>query len=284
MNRFTASSPGSASPGSASPGSASPGGDSNSGVETLVRVDGVRRVIGDQVILDGCSFEVTRGEVVVLIGPSGAGKTTLLRTINHLEPHDDGEIHVAGTRIGYRDGGRGRIELSASALAAQRRGIGFVFQHFNLFPHMTALENVWHTPVRIVGQNAREAKARAAALLDRVGLAAKANAHPRNLSGGQQQRVAIARALAMRPQLMLFDEPTSALDPEMVGEVLAVMKDLAREDMTMIVVTHEMGFARDVADRIVVMDQGRIIEQAAPAELFARPQHPRTASFLAQVR
>ncbi|HWV47859.1 MAG TPA: amino acid ABC transporter ATP-binding protein [Microbacterium sp.] len=252
--------------------------------EPLVRVSGVSRRIGEHTILDACSFEVARGEVVVLIGPSGAGKTTLLRTINHLEPHDDGEIHVADRRIGYRETGNKRNELSARALATQRRDIGFVFQHFNLFPHMTAAENVWHTPVRILKEDASEAKRRAHALLERVGLAEKANAHSRNLSGGQQQRVAIARALAMRPKLMLFDEPTSALDPEMVGEVLAVMKDLARDHMTMIVVTHEMGFARDVADRIVVMDQGRIIEHAPPAELFSAPKSPRTASFLAQVR
>ncbi|GGA70182.1 arginine ABC transporter ATP-binding protein [Pseudoclavibacter endophyticus] len=252
--------------------------------EPLVRVSDVSRRIGEHSILTGCSFDVNRGEVVVLIGPSGAGKTTLLRTINRLEPHDSGEIHVAGHRIGYQGHGSKRTELSSKAIAAQRRDIGFVFQQFNLFAHMTAAENVWHTPVRILKQRPAEAKARAHELLTRVGLAAKADAHPRNLSGGQQQRVAIARALAMKPKLMLFDEPTSALDPEMVGEVLAVMKDLAREHMTMIVVTHEMGFARDVADRIVVMDEGGIIETAPPAELFSNPKSPRTASFLAQVR
>ena len=255
-----------------------------SSTDPLVRVSHVSRSLGGQKILDDCSFDVRRGEVVVLVGPSGAGKTTLLRTINHLESHDEGEIYVAGDRVGYRQTSRGRVELSARELARQRRHTGFVFQHFNLFPHMTAVQNVWHTPVHILRENKVEAKDRARALIDRVGLGPKANAHPRNLSGGQQQRVAIARALAMRPKLMLFDEPTSALDPEMVGEVLAVMKDLASSHMTMVIVTHEMGFAREVADRVIVMDQGRIIEEGSPDAVFTAPRNERTASFLAQVR
>lgn len=249
----------------------------------LARISHVSRTIGTSRILEDCSFDVARGEVVVLIGPSGAGKTTLLRTINHLEPHDDGEIYVGDHRIGYQETARGRKPVSTRTLAQQRRDVGFVFQHFNLFPHMTVAQNVWHTPVHLLREPKAEAQQRALALLDRVGLAEKADAHPRNLSGGQLQRVAIARALAMRPKLMLFDEPTSALDPEMVGEVLAVMKALVATHTTMIVVTHEMGFARDVADRVIVMDQGRIIEAGPPSQIFDAPHHPRTASFLSQV-
>ena len=251
--------------------------------EPVVSVRAVSRTIGQNVILDACSFDVARGEVVVIIGPSGAGKTTLLRTINHLEPIDSGEVVVAGVHVGYRVKNGVLVEGSARTLAERRRRIGFVFQHFNLFPHMTVAENVWHSPVRVLRENKHEAKDRAIALLRKVGLEEKAHARPRNLSGGQQQRVAIARALAMRPAVMLFDEPTSALDPEMVGEVLAVMQDLAREDMTMVVVTHEMGFAREVADRVIVMDGGRIIEIGPPSQIFGAPQNPRTASFLAKV-
>jgi polar amino acid transport system ATP-binding protein len=250
----------------------------------LVRMIDVNRTIGGNRVLIDASLEVHRGEVVVIVGPSGAGKTTLLRTINHLEKIDSGRILVGGAMVGYRTGRNGQlIEDSVRALSAKRQEIGFVFQHFNLFPHMTVAENIWHAPVRVRGQNKAAAQREALDLLKRVDLADKANARPRNLSGGQQQRVAIARALAMKPQLILFDEPTSALDPEMVGEVLQVMKNLASERMTMLVVTHEMGFAREVADRIVVMDAGRIVEIGTPDQIFTNPRHPRTASFLAKI-
>jgi polar amino acid transport system ATP-binding protein len=250
----------------------------------LVRIDNVSRSLGGNQILTDVSLDVRKGEVVVLIGPSGAGKTTLLRTINHLEKIDTGNIHVEGQRVGYRDSRRGSlIEDSARQLAFQRQNIGFVFQHFNLFPHMSVIENVWNAPVRAKRVNKATAIAEAEVLLKRVGLADKANVRPRSLSGGQQQRVAIARCLAMKPALMLFDEPTSALDPEMIGEVLDVMVDLARNEMTMIIVSHEMGFAREVADRIVVMDGGRIIEQGPPNQIFDSPQHERTASFLSKI-
>ncbi|MCU1570880.1 MAG: Amino acid transporter ATP-binding protein family [Naasia sp.] len=262
------------------PASSSPSG----AAAPLVRARGVTRSLGGRTVLDDVSLEVSRGEVVVLVGPSGAGKTTLLRTINHLESIDRGEITVAGKRVGYVEGADGKVRSAPKrVLAKQRQDIGFVFQHFNLFPHMTVAENVWHGPVRVLKAPKAEAVAQAQALLARVGLADKADVRPNKLSGGQQQRVAIARALAMQPKLMLFDEPTSALDPEMIGEVLDVMKELAREHMTMIVVTHEMGFAREVADRIVVMDAGAVIESAPPAELFANPQHPRTRSFLSKI-
>lgn len=250
----------------------------------IVQARNVCRSLGGREILRGVSLEVQAGEVVVLVGPSGAGKTTLLRTMNGLETIDDGELIVAGQPVGYRVGRDGRRSpASRTALMRQRQEIGFVFQHFNLFPHMTAIENIWHAPVRVRGVDKREALAQAEALLARVGLADKADARPNKLSGGQQQRVAIARALAMKPQLMLFDEPTSALDPEMIGEVLDVMKELAADHMTMVVVTHEMGFAREVADRVVVMDAGAIIEVAPPARLFASPQHPRTQTFLSKI-
>ena len=250
----------------------------------LVSMRHVGRSFGDTVVLDDVSLDIHRGEVVVLIGPSGAGKTTLLRSINHLERIDTGEILVSGSPVGYRPSTSCRLKDGpARDLARQRRDIGFVFQHFNLFPHMSVAENIWHAPVRILGRKKADAIPAALALLERVGLADKADAKPRNLSGGQQQRVAIARALAMKPSLLLFDEPTSALDPEMVGEVLQVMKDLARDDMTMIVVTHEMGFAREVADRVIVMDRGRIIEEGTPDSVFQSPAHPRTGSFLAKI-
>ncbi|PND54859.1 ectoine/hydroxyectoine ABC transporter ATP-binding protein EhuA [Mycobacterium sp. ENV421] len=249
----------------------------------IVSVQNVSRTLGGRRVLDNVSLDVMRGEVVVLIGPSGAGKTTLLRSLNHLETVDSGRILIGGTPIGHRDSG-GTKKVSISELARRRREIGFVFQHFNLFPHMTAAENVWNGPVRVLGVAKDEARRDAIAVLSRVGLADKADARPSQLSGGQQQRVAIARALAMRPKVMLFDEPTSALDVEMVGEVLAVMRELADEHMTMVVVTHEMRFARDAADRIVVMDGGRVIEDAPPERLFADPQHDRTKAFLSTIR
>ncbi|WP_310135072.1 amino acid ABC transporter ATP-binding protein [Leifsonia shinshuensis] len=250
----------------------------------LVSAHNVCRSLGGREILREVSLEVRPGEVVVLVGPSGAGKTTFLRTMNGLETIDRGDLLVAGQPVGYRVTGDGkRTAASRTALMRQRQEIGFVFQHFNLFPHMTALENIWHAPVRVRGVAKKEALAQAEALLARVGLSDKADARPNKLSGGQQQRVAIARALAMRPRLMLFDEPTSALDPEMIGEVLDVMRELAAVDMTMVVVTHEMGFAREVADRVVVMDAGSIIEVATPADLFASPQHPRTQAFLSKI-
>jgi len=249
----------------------------------MVRADAVSRKLGGLQVLDGVSIEVRTGEVVCFIGPSGAGKTTFLRTVNHLEGLDSGTLTVNGRVIGYRQERGRQVEESQKEIAKQRQEIGFVFQHFNLYPHMTAAENVWHGPARVKGVPRDEAKQRAMELLTRVGLADKADAHPINLSGGQQQRVAIARALAMRPVLMLFDEPTSALDPEMVGEVLAVMRELAEENMTMLVVTHEMGFAREVADRVVIMDAGRIVEVGPPDQVFNAPQSERTRDFLSKV-
>jgi len=250
----------------------------------IVSARGVCKSFGDKQILTEVDIEVERGEVVVLVGPSGAGKTTMLRTLNRLEAIDRGEIRVNGELIGQRVNQRGKlVERSARDLARQRADIGFVFQHFNLFPHMTVLENVWHSVVEVKHEPKKEAVAYARELLARVGLAEKADVRPRSLSGGQQQRVAIARALAMRPALMLFDEPTSALDPEMVGEVLAVMRDLAEAGMTMIIVSHEMGFTREVADRVIVMDTGRIIETGPPSQVFAAPTHERTRQFLSKV-
>jgi polar amino acid transport system ATP-binding protein len=246
----------------------------------VVSVRNASCVLGGRQVLADVNLDVARGQVVVLIGPSGAGKTTLLRSLNHLEELSAGEVLIGGVSIAHgANGGR----ISTAELARRRREIGFVFQHFNLFPHMTALENVWNAPVRVLGHPKEQARAEARALLERVGLADKADSRPSQLSGGQQQRVAIARALAMRPQVMLFDEPTSALDVEMVGEVLEVMRELARDHMTMVVVTHEMRFARDVADRIIVMDGGRIIEDAPPDELFSSPKNPRTQAFLSTI-
>lgn len=252
--------------------------------DLVVHAQNVRRSLGGNEVLRDVSLDVKSGEVVVLIGPSGAGKTTFLRCLNHLEKIDSGRILVNGHLIGYREDKNGRlVEDSAVNIARQRQEIGFVFQHFNLYPHMTALENIWHSSVRVRGEDKDAAKARAMALLARVNLAEKADARPINLSGGQQQRVAIARALAMRPALMLFDEPTSALDPEMIGEVLEVMRDLARDGMTMVIVSHEMGFAREVADRIVMMDSGTILEDGSPEQIFNSPAHERTASFLSKI-
>ena len=250
--------------------------------EPIVSVRGASCTLGGRKVLDDVSLDVMRGEVVVLIGPSGAGKTTLLRSLNNLEQADSGEILIGGVPIGHRDL-TSKKKVSTTELARRRREIGFVFQHFNLFPHMSAIENIWNAPVRVLGTPKDKAREEAMALLRRVGLEDKAESRPSQLSGGQQQRVAIARALAMRPKVMLFDEPTSALDVEMVGEVLTVMRELARDNMTMVIVTHEMRFARDVADRIIVMDAGRIIEDASPAKLFSDPQHERTKAFLSTI-
>jgi len=220
---------------------------------------------------------------VVIIGPSGSGKTTFLRCLNHLERIDAGDVLLDGTSVGYREGRRGPVELSPREVAVTRRRIGFVFQRFNLFAHLSALDNVALAPRNLLGLSRAEAEARARQLLARVGLADKEASRPAQLSGGQQQRVAIARALAMRPEVMLFDEPTSALDPEMVSEVIAVMRELADEGMTMVVVTHEMGFARAAADRIVMMDAGRILEEGPAAEMISDPVHDRTRRFLTQI-
>ncbi|GLU90159.1 amino acid ABC transporter ATP-binding protein [Agromyces sp. NBRC 114283] len=243
----------------------------------------VHKSFGDTHVLKGIDLEVRRGEVSCLLGPSGSGKSTFLRCINHLESIDSGRIEVDGTLIGYREHGERLHELKPAEAAAQRENIGMVFQRFNLFPHMTALENITCAPVFVKRAQRSEARQRALELLERVGLADKADAYPRELSGGQQQRVAIARALAMTPELMLFDEPTSALDPELVGEVLDVMKSLAESGMTMIVVTHEMGFAREVADTVTFMDGGVVVEHGTPEEVLVRPQHGRTKAFLSKV-
>ena len=239
----------------------------------MIQVLGVHKSFGSLEVLRGVSLEVEAGEVVVVLGPSGSGKSTLLRTINHLEKVDSGFIAVDGELIGYRRRGDKLYELKEREVLKQRRNIGFVFQNFNLFPHLTALENV--------AEVAELADARR--FLDRVGLADKENAYPRQLSGGQQQRVAIARALATQPKVVLFDEPTSALDPELVGEVLDVLRDLARSGTTMVVVTHEIGFAREVADRIVFIDQGVIVEEGTPGEVLDHPVHERTRAFLSKV-
>ncbi|MFJ2386825.1 amino acid ABC transporter ATP-binding protein [Pseudomonas koreensis] len=252
--------------------------------ELIIEALNIHKSFGDLKILKGISLQVRRGEVVVLIGASGSGKTTFIRCINLLEDIQGGEIRVSGRPMGYRTRADGSlVRDSERNIARQRRDIGMVFQRFNLFPHMTALENIIEAPIQVLGVPRQAALEQAQALLKRVGLADKASHYPSMLSGGQQQRVAIARALAMKPQAMLFDEPTSALDPETVGEVLQVMKELAEEGMTMVVVTHEMGFAREVADRVVVLDQGELIEQGPPEQIFSRPTHPRTQAFLSRV-
>jgi len=251
--------------------------------DLVVQAVDVRKRFGRLEVLKGVSLEVARRETICIIGPSGSGKTTFIRCINHLEKIDGGRIEVNGHLIGYRESNGKLIEDNQRSIAKQRTQIGMVFQRFNLFPHKTALENVTEAPVQVLGVPKAQAQEEAVELLRRVGLSDKSDTYPGKLSGGQQQRVAIARALAMKPALMLFDEPTSALDPEVIGEVLAVMEELAHEGMTMIVVTHEMGFARVAADRVVMMDDGQILEQGTPEELFDEPSHARTKQFLSKI-
>jgi polar amino acid transport system ATP-binding protein len=249
----------------------------------MVKAEAVHKSFGRLEVLRGIDLEVQPKEVMCMIGPSGSGKSTFLRCINHLEKIDAGRLSVDGELVGYRQRGNKLHELPDGEICQKRSEIGMVFQRFNLFPHMTALENISEAPIRVKKERRATAEAHARALLDRVGLADKVDAYPNQLSGGQQQRVAIARALAMRPKLMLFDEPTSALDPELVGEVLDVMRGLAKDGMTMVVVTHEMGFAREVGDSLVFMDSGVIVEAGKPRELLTNPQHERTKLFLSKV-
>jgi polar amino acid transport system ATP-binding protein len=251
--------------------------------QPMVKAEGVHKRFGSVEVLKGISMEVARGEVVCLLGASGSGKSTFLRCINHLEKIDAGRLLVDGELVGYRQVGDRLHELHDRDICRHRAEVGMVFQRFNLFGHMTALENIIEAPMLVRKMPKAQATERARELLARVGLADRGSAYPNQLSGGQQQRIAIARALAMSPKLMLFDEPTSALDPELVGEVLDVMKSLARDGMTMVVVTHEMGFAREVADRVVMMDQGTIIESAPPEQFFGAPQHERTRQFLSKI-
>jgi polar amino acid transport system ATP-binding protein len=249
----------------------------------MVVAERVCKNFGALKVLKGVTLTVERGQVMCVVGPSGSGKSTLLRCINHLENINAGRLYVDGQLVGYREKGGKLHELPAREAAKQRRDVGMVFQHFNLFPHRTALQNIIEAPVHVKKVEKRSAVQRARDLLETVGLSEKADAYPAQLSGGQQQRVAIARALAMDPKLMLFDEPTSALDPELVGEVLNVMRDLARRGMTMLVVTHEMGFAREVADQLVFMDGGVIVESGRPRDVLANPQHQRTKAFLSKL-
>jgi polar amino acid transport system ATP-binding protein len=249
----------------------------------MVKAESVHKSFGHLQVLKGIDLEVRPNQVVVLLGPSGSGKSTFLRCINHLEKVNGGRLWVDGELVGYREEGGKLHELRDREVARKRAEIGMVFQRFNLFPHMTALENVCEAPCQVRGMRKDEARRRGSELLDQVGLADKADVYPMQLSGGQQQRVAIARALAMDPKLMLFDEPTSALDPELVGDVLDAMKKLARDGMTMIVVTHEMGFAREVGDKVVFMDEGVVVEEGPPAEVFAKPKHQRTRTFLSRI-
>ncbi len=251
--------------------------------ELMVDARGVRKWFGTNEVLKSISMTIPRGEVLSLLGPSGSGKSTFLRCINHLETIDGGRIYVDNELIGYKERGDKIHEMKPREIAKQRRKIGMVFQRFNLFPHMTALGNIIDAPIGVNGESKADATASGLELLERVGLSDKAHAYPAQLSGGQQQRVAIARALAMKPKLMLFDEPTSALDPELVGDVLDVMRDLAKSGMTMIVVTHEIGFSREVADRMVFMDAGVVVETGAPRDVLDNPQHPRTQAFLESV-
>jgi polar amino acid transport system ATP-binding protein len=249
----------------------------------MVRAERVRKRFGRLEVLKGVSLEVQSQEVVCILGPSGSGKSTFLRCVNHLEKINAGRLWVDGQLVGYRQAGAKIYELRDAEVCRERSEIGMVFQSFNLFGHMTALENVTEAPIHVRHVQKGEARERGRDLLVRVGLADRLDAYPSQLSGGQQQRVAIARALAMQPKLMLFDEPTSALDPELVGEVLDVMRGLARDGMTMIVVTHEIGFAREVADRVAMMDDGRVVEEGAPARFFERPEHERTRQFLSKI-
>jgi polar amino acid transport system ATP-binding protein len=251
--------------------------------DVMVQAQGVRKRFGSVEVLRGIDLEVRTGEVMCIIGPSGSGKSTFLRCINHLEKVDGGRLTVDGQLVGYREQGGKLYELRDREVCRRRADLGMVFQHFNLFPHMTALDNVTIGPIRVKGEAKATARKRAGELLKRVGLAEKAFAYPRQLSGGQQQRVAIARALAMQPKLMLFDEPTSALDPELVGDVLDVMRSLANEGMTMVVVTHEMGFAREVGDSLVFMDAGVIVESGPPKDVLSSPTQERTQAFLSRL-
>ena len=249
----------------------------------MVEAIAVHKRFGSTEVLKGITLQVERGGVMCIIGPSGSGKSTFLRCINHLEKVDAGQLYVDGELVGYRRQGDKLYELQEKEVARKRAEIGMVFQRFNLFPHLTALQNIVEAPVRVKGMSRNWANAEGERLLERVGLAGRERAYPRQLSGGQQQRVAIARALAMEPKLMLFDEPTSALDPELVGEVLDVMRDLAKSGMTMVVVTHEMGFAREVGDALVFMDDGVVVESGTPRDVLSNPQEERTQSFLSKV-
>ncbi|MDT4938799.1 MAG: polar amino acid transport system ATP-binding protein [Pseudonocardiales bacterium] len=249
----------------------------------MVEARNVHKRFGPVEVLKGIDLSVASGQVMCLVGPSGSGKTTFLRCINHLEQINGGRLYVDGVLVGYEDRGDKLHELHPREAAKQRRDIGMVFQHFNLFPHMTVLENIIEAPTKVKRRSTDEAVATARRLLAQVGLAEKEMSYPAQLSGGQQQRVAIARALAMEPKLMLFDEPTSALDPELVGEVLDAMKQLAQAGMTMVVVTHEMGFAREVGDQLVFMDEGVVVESGDPGEVLANPKHERTKAFLSKV-
>lgn len=251
--------------------------------DIVLEIRDLHKRFGSTPVLRGIELQVRKSEVVVVLGPSGSGKSTLLRCINFLEKYDSGEVRLNGSLIGYRETGRGLEPLKEPAIAAQRREIGMVFQRFNLFAHFTALENITEALVHVQGASDRDAKEVAEHLLKRVGLVEKATAYPAQLSGGQQQRIAICRALALRPTLMLFDEPTSALDPEMIGEVLTVMEEVADEGMTMVVVSHEISFAREAADRIVMMEDGVLIEDGTPHEVLDNPQHERTKAFLSKV-
>ncbi|WP_345739144.1 amino acid ABC transporter ATP-binding protein [Thalassorhabdomicrobium marinisediminis] len=249
----------------------------------ILRARNVHKAFGSNEVLKGIDMDIAPSEVVAILGPSGSGKSTLLRCINRLEEINKGFIEVDGEQIGYKLQGDRLVALGSTAIARQRSKMGMVFQSFNLFPHMTVLQNVIEAPVGVHGVKRREAVELATGLIEKVGLADKLNAYPRQLSGGQQQRVAIARALAVKPKILLFDEPTSALDPELVGEVLATMKDLAKQGLTMIVVTHEIGFAKEAADRVIFMDGGHIVEQGKPEEILVNPQRERTREFLRRV-
>lgn len=251
--------------------------------QLMVDARSVRKSYGSNDVLNGISLTVEQGEVLCIIGPSGSGKSTFLRCLNHLESINGGRIYVNGELMGYRQVGNVLYEMKSKDIAKARQGIGMVFQRFNLFPHLTALQNIIEAPIGVAGMNPEEAKTLGLELLEQVGLGDKGEHYPSQLSGGQQQRVAIARALAMKPKLMLFDEPTSALDPELVGDVLDVMKNLAKAGMTMIVVTHEMGFAKEVADKVVFIDKGQIVESGSPKQVLDNPQEARTRAFLNKV-